>query len=87
MKKYLNIILFSLILFFLFSVYEYYSSNKNIKYKKNNRVNIDQIFKDKILDLPVLVSDTHDVIEFNNSFENETKNEKKRSFWNLLKNK
>ena len=85
MKKYLNIILFSLILFFLFSVYEYYSSNKNIKYKKNNRVNIDQIFKDKILDLPVLVSDTHDVIEFNNSFENETKNEKKKEFLEFIK--
>ena len=87
MKKYLNIIMFSLILLFLFNVYEYYTSNKNIKYKKNNRVNIDKIFKDKILNLPVLVSDTHDVIEFNNSFESETKNEKKRSFWNLLKNK
>ena len=79
--------MFSLILFFLFNVYEYYTSNKNIKYKRNNRVNIDKIFKDKILNLPVLVSDTRDVIEFNNSFESETKNEKKRSFWDLLKNK
>ena len=43
--------------------------------------------KEKLNNLPVLSNDTNDVIEFNNSFENEINDEKKRSFWDLLKNK
>ena len=42
--------------------------------------------KEKISDLPVLLNDTNNIIEFNNSLEENT-NEKKRSFWDLLKYK
>ena len=55
--------------------------------KKYNRQNIDQILKEKISDLPVLLNDTNNIIQFNDSFEDEIKDKKKRSFWNLLKNK
>ena len=87
MRKIINILLFILIISFLFFTLRFYVSNKNIKDKSFNRVNIDQILKEKIKDLPVIENDTNSVIEFNNSLEKETRNEKKRSFWDLLKTK
>ena len=44
--------------------------------------------QDKTSGLPILKNDTNNIIEFNNSLENEIdKYEKKRKFWDLLKNK
>ena len=85
MIKILNIFLGILILIFFFNIYIFYSSNKNLESKAFNRNNIDQIISTKILNLPILINDTDNVIEFNDSFSNETKNDKPRSFWNLLK--
>ena len=85
MIKILNIIMFLLIIIFIFSIYNYYSSNKNIDAKNYNRKNIDQILKEKITDLPVLKNDTDNVIEFNNSLKDGIEENKKRSFWDLLK--
>ena len=85
MIKIFNIIMFLLIIIFILSIYNYYSSNKNIDAKNYNRKNIDQILKEKIIDLPVLKNDTNNVIEFNNSLKDETEENKKRSFWDLLK--
>ena len=76
-----------IITFFILFIYNYYSSNKNINTKSFNRLNVDQLLKEKISELPVLDNDTANVIEFNDSIETEFDNEKKRSFWNLLKNK
>ena len=77
--------MFLLIIIFILSIYNYYSSNKNIDAKNYNRKNIDQILKEKIIDLPVLKNDTDNVIEFNNSLKDEIEENKKRSFWDLLK--
>ena len=85
MTKVLNIIFFLSILAFFLSTYKYYSSNKNIESKNYNRNNIDEIINSKILNLPILINDTDKVIEFNDGFSNEIKNDKPRSFWNLLK--
>ena len=85
MIKILNIIMFLLIIFFILSIYSYYSSKKNINAKNYNRENIDQIIKEKIIDLPVLENDTNNIIEFNNSLKNEIEENKKRSYWDLLK--
>ena len=74
-----------LIIFFISIVLKYYASNKNIKNKDYIRSNIEQIFKDKIIDIPILKNDTNNVIEFNDTFENEMNEEKKRSFWDLIK--
>ena len=57
----------------------------NIEVKNFNRNNINDIINTKILDLPILKNDTNSVIEFNDGFSNKIKNDKKRSFWNLLK--
>ena len=86
MKKVLTIFMILFVVLFILSVIRYYSSNKNIDEKNFNRLNIDQILKKRISNLPVLVNDTNNVIEFNNSLESDKNNEKERSFWNLLKN-
>ena len=85
MQKIISILFLILIIIFFGSIFKYYSSNKNIKNKEFNRNNIDQILNDKISNLPILKNDTDNVIEFNDGFSNEIKNDKPRSFWNLLK--
>tara|TARA_X000000950_G_scaffold74849_1_gene93444 strand:- start:900 stop:1160 length:261 start_codon:yes stop_codon:yes gene_type:complete len=84
MSKMFNIFLGILILFFFFNIYSFYSSKKNVELKKFNRSNINQIINTKISNLPILKNDTDNIIEFNDGF-NEIKNDKPRSFWNLLK--
>ena len=76
-----------LVIFFIFKVFSFYSSNKNISFKNYNRSNIDLILKEKIKDLPSLANDTSDIIEFNDSFDEEDNSDKKRSFWELLNKK
>ena len=74
-------------LIYFFNIYAYYLSDKNIKNVNSSRSNIDEILKNKISNLPILESDTNNVIEFNSSFSDEIKNNKPRSFWNLLKSR
>ena len=85
MYKILNLFLFLLIIIFILSIYKYYSSNKNISIKNYNLLNIEEILKEKTIGLPILTNDTNNVIEFNNSLNNEININKKRSFWDLLK--
>ena len=85
MTKLINIFLFSVVIIFFFTTFNFYSSKKNIEAKDFNRNNIDEIINKKITDLPVLENDTNNVIEFNDGFSGVIKNEKPRSFWNLLK--
>ena len=81
----MNIFLFIIILIFFLSTYNFYSSNINIDAKEFNRLNIKKIIDSKITNLPTLNNDTNNVIEFNDGYSNEIKNNKPRSFWNLLK--
>ena len=46
-----------------------------------------KFLKEKITGIPVLTNDTNNVIEFNDTFEEDINLNKKRSFWDLLKNK
>tara|TARA_B100000963_G_C22065057_1_gene425560 strand:- start:107 stop:370 length:264 start_codon:yes stop_codon:yes gene_type:complete len=85
MQKILNTFLTFIILVFFVSIYKYYISNKNIEAKSFNRNNINEIINKKISDLPILNNDTDDIIVFNDGFSDEIKNDKLRSFWNLLK--
>ena len=86
MVKIINFFFLILFLIFFFITFKYYSSNKNIETKNFNRNNINDIINTKISNLPILDNNTNNVIEFNSGFSNEIINEKKRSFWNLLKN-
>jgi hypothetical protein len=85
MNKIMNIFLFIIILIFFLSTYNFYSSNINIEAKEFNRLNINKIIETKIINLPILNNDTNNVIEFNDGYSNDIKNDKPRSFWNLLK--
>ena len=85
MYKIVNLLIVTIITLFFFNIYKYYSSNLNIKNINLNRSNIEEILKDKILDIPILLNDTNNVIEFNSSFSEEIKDDKPRSFWKLLK--
>ena len=84
--KLFNIVIFLIFIIFFVIIFKYYSSSKNMNEKNENRLNINEIIKEKISDLPVLPNDTNNIIEFNNSLE-DTTNEKKRSFWELIKDK
>ena len=85
MYKIINLFFAILILLFFFNIYNYYSSNKNIKNINLKRSNIEKILKNKTLSLPVLENDTNNVIEFNSSFSDEIKSNEQRNFWDLLK--
>ncbi len=85
MKNILNIFMLLLVIIFILITFIHYSSNKNINTKNYNRENIELILKKKIQNLPTLGNDTNNVIEFNNSLKNGVNEEKKRSFWDLLK--
>jgi hypothetical protein len=85
MYKIVNLFFLITIFLFFFNIYNYYSSNKNIKNINLNRSNIEEIVKTKISNIPILENDTNNVIEFNSSFSEEIKDDKPRSFWNLLK--
>ena len=85
MKKIINILLFLTIIIFFFITFKYYSSNNNVEAKYFNRQNINKTLNKKISNLPVLKNDTNNVIEFNDGFNTKNKDDKPRSFWNLLK--
>ena len=87
MIKIVNMLFFTVVIIFFLSIYKYYFSNKNLNEKEYTRNNIDKIINNKISNLPLLESDTNNVIEFNDGYSNEIKNDKPRSFWNLLKSR
>ena len=86
MNKLINTIMCLSIILFITIIIKYYFSSHTINTKNYNRLNIDQILNKKTLNLPILTNDTDNVIEFNNSLDNQV-DEKKRSFWDLIKNK
>jgi len=85
MIKFTYFLILVVITLFFFYVFNHYSSNENIKNTNLNRANTDEILQKKISDLPILKNDTNNVISFNSSFSEEIKDDKPRSFWNLLK--
>jgi hypothetical protein len=87
MYKIINCFFLIIVAIFFFNIFAYYSSNKNIKKINLNRYNIDKILQNKISNLPVLINDTNNVIEFNSRVTEQIKNNDTRSFWNLLKSK
>ena len=85
MYKIIKLVIIILIFFFFYKVFSYYSSNVNVKSINSNRSNVEELLKTKQKDLPVLSNNTSNVIEFNSTFNEKIKDNKKRSFWDLLK--
>ena len=52
--------------------------------KNQNRLNINEIIKEKISDLPVMQNDTNNIIEFNNSLVDTTIEKKRNIYFRLF---
>ena len=80
--KYLSFIV--IIALFLFFTGKFYFSNENIKNTYRSYKNIDQKIKDYSKNLPILKSDTENIIEYVK--QTDKKKKKKFNFWKLLEN-
>ena len=69
---------------FIFFTGKYYFSNENIKNSYRSYKNIDQKIKDYSKNLPLLKSDTENIIEYVK--QTDKKKKKKFNFWKLLEN-
>ena len=85
MNKFLNFFFLIFFIIFFLTIYRYYVSDKNVKNINLNRSNSDKLIETKMTNIPILKNDTDSIIEFNSSFNEEIKDRKTRSFWNLLK--
>ena len=56
MMKLLNIFMIILVILFFFSIFQYYSSNKNAELKSYNRDNINEIMLSSIPGISVIVA-------------------------------
>ena len=83
-KNILSVLIFLFFIFFLYLVTNTYFSNSQQTMIKNNREKILQTIQNKINELPILINDTENVIEYNSGFEDDN-NEIKRNFWKLFK--
>ena len=85
MLKEIKYVVYLLTIFFsIFFVVNFYLSENNIK--RSNKVILqhqNELVK-KFINLPIIKSDTDDIIEYTNEIE-KFKNKKQRKFWNLFK--
>ena len=84
LKEIKYLIFIVIIALFIFFTGKYYFSNENIKNSYRSYKNIDQKIKDYSKNLPLLKSDTENVIEYIK--QTDKKKKKKFNFWKLLEN-
>ena len=72
------------IFFFIFFVIKFYLSENNIKRSNMIIFQYQNELDKKFNNLPIIKTDTNDIIEYTNEIE-EFKNKKQRRFWDLLK--
>ena len=85
MFKELKYVFYLLVIFlFVFFISKYYFSDQNKKNSYRSFKSIDQNVEKHLTNLPILKSDTDDIIDYvENNFD---QNKKKYSFWELLTN-
>ena len=83
LNKVLTIFQFLIIISFLLLTNFYYFSDKNVEKINKNRVNLSSKISKNLDELPLLIDDTKNIIEYQNNNRNLEKI-KKRSFWDLL---
>jgi len=83
-KNILSLLIFLFCILFLYLVTNTYFSNNQQTMIKKNREKILQTIQNKINELPILINDTENVIEYNSGFEDDN-NKIKRNFWKLFK--
>ena len=83
LNKVLTIFQFLIIISFLLLTNFYYFSDKNIEKINKNRLNLSSKISKNLDEVPLLIDDTKNIIEYQNNDTNQEKI-KKRSFWDLL---
>ena len=83
LNKVLTIFQFLIIISFLLLTNFYYFSDKNVEKINTNRINLSSKISKSLDELPLLIDDTKNIIEYQNNDTNLEKI-KKRSFWDLL---
>ena len=83
LNKVLTIFQFLIIISFFLLTNFYYFSDKNVEKINKNRVNLSSKISKSLDELPLLINDTKNIIEYQNNDTNLEKI-KKRSFWDLL---
>ena len=71
---------------FIYFVITEYLSDKNKKLINLNRLNINKGINEESMNIPVLKSDTDNVIEFNTGYNQNNKTKPQRKFWKLFSN-
>ena len=72
------------IFFSIFFVIKFYLSENNVKRTNNVVLQYQNELDKKFDDLPIIKSDTNDIIQYTDEIE-EFKKKKQRKFWDLLK--
>ena len=83
LNKVLTIFQFLIIISFFLLTNFYYFSDKNVEKINTNRINLSSKISKSLDELPLLIDDTKNIIEYQNNDTNLEKI-KKRSFWDLL---
>ena len=83
LNKVLTIFQFLIIISFLLLTNFYYFSDKNVEKINKNRINLSSKISKSLDELPILINDTNNIIEYQNNDTNLEKI-KKRLFWDLL---
>ena len=81
--NYKKVISFFFIIIFFSNLIKFYYSKKNITNIDNSKKNI-LLFLGNTKELPVLSSDTNDIIQYIDDVENFKELKKKRKFWELI---
>ena len=84
LKEIKYLIFIVIIVLFIFFTGKYYFSDENIKNSYRSYKNIDQKIKDYSKNLPLIKSDTENIIEYVK--QTDKKKKKKFNFWKLLEN-
>jgi len=75
--------LFTTIIFIIFIVFFYFSEDNKINTNKIRSIHLAKI-KENLNQLPILLNNTKNVIEYVNNFEKSKNLKTKRKFWELI---
>ena len=86
-KNFFKFILLLFIIWFFYTVINFYFSNENYETLKETRTRDNQVFEKDLSNLPLIKNDTDNVIEYNSGYEENNNENNKRRFWELFKSK
>ncbi len=88
MKDTIKAIFYSIsIVIFIIFIVTFYFSEENKRHTNKIRTQYLERINNYLGELPLLVNDTDNIINFNNSLNKSKKNKIKRKFWELIENK